>query len=238
MMRLLRYDCSRLARSATFFFACLATVAAGVVGALICPGYQCVMALSQAYLMMIPIAGIVTVFFTVQEFRYGILRSKVTSGFKRNRILCSWMVSLAIISLLLLAVYGVTVLIVHLLQGSNVLGNATVGSVLVNIVMVYVLMLGYVYLSLLVAFLSREYESIIIVLFTFFALAELGLLFERYWAGSPVLLRWIHLVPTSHLRDSIIRIPESITVTLVGGGIAVCLVGMFMRALMRRRNLE
>ena len=109
MSRLLRNDFSRFWRSLLPVIAAAVAICAGLISIPLCPGYQAVMAYAQAYLFLIPAAGIISIVFVTREQNYGILRNKVTAGFSRTAIAASWSIVLASLCIFLLVVYDLTV---------------------------------------------------------------------------------------------------------------------------------
>ena len=227
MNRLLSYDFSRLFHGLTLYFAGLAAIAAGVIGALLCPGYQSVMAYSQAYLFLIPIGVILTVVFITTEYNYGILRNKVVNGFSRMMILQSWVTVLAVAGIILVAVYNLSVLLTHLVQGRRVFDNMTPVTVLANFAMVCVMLL-----------VSTGFENILAILFVFFALGAVALIPDSLWRDSAILKTLFAVIPSSHLRDSIVAVPQSVAATLIGGMILVILLSMSSMIMLMRKDLE
>ena len=150
MSRLLRNDFKRFWCSLRPVIAAAVAILAGLIAIPICPGYQAVMAYAQAYLFLIPVAGIMTIVFVTQEQNYGILRNKVAAGFSRTAIAASWSVVLASLCIFLLVVYDLTVFLSQHMRELAVEDVMSVGTLFTNNVMTLVLMLAFVWLSMAV----------------------------------------------------------------------------------------
>jgi hypothetical protein len=238
MNRLLRYDFSRFWGSCLPVIALVIAVAAGIVAMPVCPGYQAVSAYAQAYLFLVPVACVLTVIFITQEFSYGILRNKVVMGMRRPFILLSWAAVMTSVCIFLVAVYSATVAIAHKVIGYAVADNMSFETFLVNCCMTLQLMLAFVVITGLVCVLGNGYENIITILFIFFALAEIGVLTAAAARHNGVLRRVLALIPTTHLGDSVIEIPQTAVMTLVGGAVLIAAASALTVVLFRRKNLQ
>ena len=237
MSRLLRNDFKRFWCSLRPVIAAAVAILAGLIAIPICPGYQAVMAYAQAYLFLIPVAGIMTIVFVTQEQNYGILRNKVAAGFSRTAIAASWSVVLASLCIFLLVVYNLTVFLSQHMRELAVEDVMSGGTLFTNNVMTFVLMLAFVWLSMAVCVISNGYENIITVLFVFFAAAEVGVLTANAAANSNGLRRFMALIPTTHLGDDITRIPVTASSTLIGGIILGIVFAAVSVVLLHRKNL-
>ncbi|MCR5087738.1 MAG: hypothetical protein K6B39_10115 [Lachnospiraceae bacterium] len=235
MNRLLQNDFGRLIRSKTLPLAVAAAVVGGLAAVPLCPGYQAVMTYAQAYLFLIPVISIVTIVFVTQEYRFGIVRNKAASGFSRVRILCSWAIVMAAVSVLLLLVFTLTVRIRLSATAPAVQENLTAETFFVNSGMALVLMLVFVGISLAVGIIGAGYEDIVIVLLLFFGAAEAG---TRAAGRGGLLRRLLAVVPTTHLGDSVVEVPETAGATFFGGVILIVLFSLLALVAFRRKNLE
>ena len=226
MSRLLRNDFKRFWCSLWPVIVAAAAILAGLIAIPICPGYQAVMAYAQAYLFLIPVAGIMTIVFVTQEQNYGILRNKVAE--------CSNVEYKASADQV---VYDLTVFLSQHMRELAVEDVMTGGTLFTNNVMTFVLMLAFVWLSMAVCVISNGYENIITVLFVFFAAAEVGVLTANAAANSNGLRRFMALIPTTHLGDDITRIPVTASATLIGGIILGIVFAAVSVVLLHRKNL-
>lgn len=238
MIRLLRNDYTRLLRGIPFYIACLAAAGAGYLGVLMCPGYQAVMAYSQANLFLIPVAIVATIVYLVPEYEYGIVRNKAVAGYRRTQILASWLTVLVTVSLILTVIYNLTVLIALAARKSTVADSMKTGVFFTNNAMMLVMMLGFVFLALVVVTLSEGYQSIVTMLFVYFLLAAVTMISEDAWEDSILAKKIVAIIPAAHLGDLVTEVPNTSAVTLIGGGFVIVLVTAAAVALFRRKNLE
>ncbi|MBQ6660336.1 MAG: hypothetical protein IJM57_02770 [Lachnospiraceae bacterium] len=238
MIRLLRNDYTRLLREISFYVVCLAAAGVGYLGVMLCPGYQAVMAYSQANLFLIPVAVVATIVYLVPEFEYGIVRNKVVAGYRRSRILASWLTVLVTMSLVLAVIYNLTVRIVIEVQGNPVGTSLKTKEFLTNNAMMVVMMLAFVVLALVVVILSEGYRSIVTALFVYFLLAAVTMLSENVWQNGILAKKIVAIIPAAHLGDSVMEVQNTLATTLIGGGIVIVLLTAAAVALFRRKNLE
>ena len=236
MNRLLRNDCSRLFRSLFLYIAAIAAVAAGFAAAYTREGYTAVTAYAQGYLFVIPVAMVAVSIFLVQEFEFGIVRNKVVMGFRRSRIAASWFAVALIIEFVLLAVFDLTVYVVQAYRGSSVGKNLTVVEFLINAGVTLLLMTVFALAAAVLTTLIGGYESIVTVLFVYFAVAAVTLVKKAKELGA-VGKKLYRLIPVSHLGDSVLMVPEEAVTTVCMGVILSVLLAAIWCLSVCRKNL-